>query len=331
MQKFDRINNIPPFTALIVLPIVLSMLNACSDFRNGPGTMLYEIHSDSAGPVIGTGDFIGFTVTERTEEDSILYSSCDYGRPSFMYCGNAAFEGDFTTALKLLSAGDSATIKIELDAMVKAGKARPVTHGRYLVYNVKIRNVLSKGDTPDSIFNRTVDDFLCQEGEKFKSIEVSEIRQFIIDRHLQPDTTATGLMYEVSEKGKGQLRGPGDSVDVKFITRLLTGKIVDGSYPQYSPEQMDYIPEIDNNIIRWSEGVGSRFYMPGFNEAMGLFPAGTKVKLILPSTLVSEDEAGRKGIPPYVPLEVDLEIINIVPHNKYLAEGTAVPKKQLHR
>lgn len=301
-------------TGFIVYALLLIIINACNDFKKGEGSLKYKIHADSSGPTIKTDDFIGIAVTEKTEEDSVLYSSYEYNRPSFMYCGNPVFKGDFITALHLLSEGDSATIKINLDSMVKVGRPRPATKGNYLVYDVKITNVLSKAGTADSLFYREVEDFLCRQGEKFKAIELAEIKQYITANHLTPAATVSGLQYQVIKKGTGPLPGPGDSVDVQYVATLLNGKIVDGSYPAYAQEQIDYIPEIANNQIRWSEGIGSRFYMPGFNEAVKLFPAGTKVKLIIPSTLVSTNEEGRKGIPPYVPIVVDLEIIKIIPH-----------------
>lgn len=302
-----------PATSLIVYTFILVVLNACSDFKKGEGSLLYKIHVDNIGPTIKVDDFIGFEVTEKTEEDSILYNSYDYNRPSFMYCGHSMFNGDFTSALSLLSEGDSATIKISLDSMVKAGKPRPDTKRKYLIYDIKITNVLSRNKISDSLFYMEVDNFICGQGQKYKDIEIAEIDQFTRENHLTPAITGSGLIYQIIKKGVGPQFRPGDSVDIQFVAKLLNGKIIDGSYPEYAQELANYIPEIVNNKIRWSEGIGSRFFMPGFNEAVILFPVGTKVKLIVPSTLVSNDQEGRKGIPPYVPVLVDLEIVEIIP------------------
>jgi hypothetical protein len=99
---------------VIVLGLAVTGLTACNNFEKGEGDMLYKIHTDKAGATIQEGDFIAFKATEKTEGDSVLYSSYDYDRPSLMIKEKSVFKGDLFAALGLLSEGDSATFKINI-------------------------------------------------------------------------------------------------------------------------------------------------------------------------------------------------------------------------
>src|SRR5688572_2058676 len=106
---------------ILLLYVGLLILTACGDekFRKGEGDLSYIIHEDKEGTSIKPDDFIGIRYSLRTEEDSIIYNTDDFdGRVSLVFSKKPFFKGDFFTGLQLLSEGDSATFKVNLDSAV---------------------------------------------------------------------------------------------------------------------------------------------------------------------------------------------------------------------
>ncbi|MDX9881438.1 MAG: FKBP-type peptidyl-prolyl cis-trans isomerase [Prolixibacteraceae bacterium] len=300
--------------AYSILAISL-ILTACGEFKQGEGNLRYKIHEDKNGPTIKEGDFIGFVATEKTEEDSVIYNSDDYGRPTYMFCGKPMFEGDLTSGLNLLSEGDSATLKIDINSMVEIGRARPAnTKEKYFIYNLRITDVVSKGTLSDSAFKMKVDERMLDKIKRWEKEEPLKIKKFLVLNKLEPLVTPSGLIYHIFQEGKGMDYMRGDSVDVHYTIKLFSGKIIDSTLPETVKkwERFDY--QRPDGPLRWSEGLGSRFYPPSFNEGVTMFPEGTKARLIIPSVLAYEGEGGN-GIPPYIPLVVDIEILKIIPNH----------------
>lgn len=305
---------------LLVLGIAVSALTSCKQFEKGPGDMLYKIHEDKDGPLIKDGDFVSFKAIEKTEEDSVLYSSYDYDRPSALVKEKALFAGDLYTALGMLSEGDSATFKISIDSMEKKMNRPKVenTKGKYLVYNIKIDKVIPKGKMNDSVFRATVEKFFQGETDKAKNMEAGKISSYISSKNIKPTTTSSGLNYVITQEGKGPKANVGDTVQFNYTGMFLTGKVFDTSVPERAKESGTFNAMRPYQPIKVPAGVNST--IPGFDEALLLFPKGTKATIILPSKL-AYGEQGSPAIPPYMPLVFDIEVVNIIPQKS----GAAAP------
>ena len=146
---------------IIGIGFVVLGFAGCSRFHKGEGDMRYEIIDDVPGAAIREGEVVELSVTARTEEDSVLWSSADYDRPALVRRERSVFRGDLFAALGLLSEGDSAVVMINIDSMeAKMGVRRPGgTKGRYLVYSLRIGRVVHKGKLPDSLYTAEVDKF----------------------------------------------------------------------------------------------------------------------------------------------------------------------------
>jgi FKBP-type peptidyl-prolyl cis-trans isomerase len=59
---------------------------------------------------------------------------------------------------------------------------------------------------------------------------------------------------------------------------------------------------------------GMNSTIPGFDEALLMFPKGTKATIILPSKL-AYGEQGNQMFPPYTPLVFEIEIVDIIKGN----------------
>jgi FKBP-type peptidyl-prolyl cis-trans isomerase FkpA len=311
----------------IILGVAVLGLASCKQYKKGDGDMMYKIHEDKSGPTIKDGDFVAFNATEKTEKDSVLYSSYDYDRPSLLVKEPSLFKGDLFAALAMLSEGDSATFKINIDSMVaKMGRPKPAdTTSKYLVYTIKIDKVIPKGKLTDSVFRGQIDTYLKKEMDKAKSGEAAKFNSYVSKEGKKPNVTASGLNYVVTKEGNGPKAAPGDTVMVNYTGRFLTGKVFDTSVLEIAKKEGTYNAQRPYEPLKFPVGMNGS--IAGFEEGVMLFPQGTKAKIILPSKL-AYGEQGSQGIAPYTPLVFEIEIVKIIPGKGVVAPPPApVPAK----
>ena len=280
---------------VIVLGLAVTGLAGCSNFKKGEGDMLYKIHTDKSGETIKEGDFVAFKAIEKTEGDSVLYSSYDYDRPSLLVKEKSVFKGDLFAALGMLSEGDSATFKINIDSMVqKMGRPQPSdTTKKYLVYTIKIDKVIPKGKLTDSLFRGKIDAFLKTEMDQAKTGEATKIKAYVSSKSLKPTVTASGLNYVVSTQGSGPKANPGDTILVNYTGMFLSGKVFDSSLAEVAKKNGTFNPQRPYEPLKLPVGMNGS--IAGFEEGLMLLPKGAKATLILPSSL-AYGEQGNQGI-----------------------------------
>ena len=116
----------------------LGLASCNGGFKKGPGGMLYDIHVDKSGPKIQDGDFIALNMIIKTDGDSLLMSTYEQGRPIVTILQKQQTSGDIFAGVKLLAEGDSATIKTDIDSIIKKGMKKPPIKGKYIVYELKV-------------------------------------------------------------------------------------------------------------------------------------------------------------------------------------------------
>lgn len=296
---------------LIVLGFAVLAFSSCKQFKKGEGDMQYIIHEDKEGAVIKEGDFIALHAIQKTEEDSVMQNSYDYDRPMFVAEQKSAFKGDIYAALAMLSEGDSATFKINLDSLQqKMNMPKPPnTKGKYMIFTFKIDKVIPKGKLSDADFNGKIEQFFKAESQKAKNQEAGKISNYIKSKDLKPTVTPSGLNYVVEKQGSGPKPVAGDTVKLNYTGRFLTGKIFETSVVEIAKKENVFNPMRPYEPMKVA--VGGSNTIPGFDEGLMLFSKGTKVSLIIPSKL-GYGEQGNQAIPPYMPLIFDLEILDII-------------------
>lgn len=314
--------------SLVILGMAALAFAGCQQFKKGEGDMLYKIHEDKDGPTIKEGDFIALKAVQKTEGDSVIYSSYDFDRPSFIPQQKPVFKGDLFTGLALLSEGDSATFKISIDSMEKKMGAPPRKAGskeKYMIYVLKIDKVIPKGKLSDADFNAKVETYLKKESQLAKNNESKKLDKYIADNSLKAQTTASGLKYVITKQGNGAKANPGDTVEVNYTGYLVggTNKVFDTSREAdakkaniYSAQHGPYEP------IKMPVGVQAS--IAGFDEALSMFPVGTSAKILLPSNL-AYGEMGNQMIPPFTSLVFDIEIMKVIPGNGATAQTPPPP------
>lgn len=303
----------------LILSLALLGLSGCrnmdkhvnQEFKKGAGDMLYVIHEDQEGETIQEDDFVGLTYTEKTEEDSVINNSNDYdGRMALMFRERSYFPGDLFAALGMLSEGDSATFKINLDSIVAhQGRPRSNTKGKYLIYTVRINKVVSRGKLNDSLYSAAIDHFKEDQNNLAKSLEASKFSNYISSIHLKPAVTASGLNYIIATRGTGPTAVWGDTVEVNYTAMYLSEKVFETSYPEVAKKAGIYNKSRQYGPVKLL--MTKSQLVSGFDEALLMFPKGSKYRLIIPSRL-AYGENGNNNTKPYTSLLCDVELANVI-------------------
>lgn len=106
-------------------------------------------------------------------------------------------------------------------------------------------------------------------------------------------TTSSGLQYRLLKSGVGAKPKAKDTIKVHYEGSFLDGTVFDSSYNRGEPAtfQLDQV-------------------IPGWTEALQLFPVGTTAELFVPSKL-GYGEAGAGPIPPNAMLKFKIELLAI--------------------
>jgi len=110
------------------------------------------------------------------------------------------------------------------------------------------------------------------------------------------EETASGLRYQILQKGTGKKATKGAGVSVHYKGQLLDGTVFDSSYKRKDP--------IDFNV-----GLGQ--VIAGWDEGILLLQVGDKARFVIPSNL-AYGAAGAGGvIPPDATLIFDVELMGV--------------------
>ncbi|WP_179319515.1 peptidylprolyl isomerase [Winogradskyella helgolandensis] len=169
-------------------------------------------------------------------------------------------------------------------------------------------DAIAQGDTIESIeiirqgdaaekFN-AIEAFRTFEGSREKRIaEEREAARAELDKlAVGFDETASGLRYQIIQKGDGKKAEKGNTVSVHYKGQLADGTVFDSSYKRNSP--LDFQVGVGQVIAGWDEGIC-------------LLNVGDKARLVIPSDL-GYGAAGAGGvIPSNATLIFDVELMGV--------------------
>lgn len=310
----------------------IALASCNGGFKKGDAGLLYNIHLDKDGPSIKDGDFISVNIVAKTDADSVLFSTYDAGHPSYTVVQKSQTKGDIFSGLRMLSEGDSATIKINIDSTMKKGAAKPPFKGKYIVYEVKVLKVIPKGNLTDEVFNGRLQAYLKTEGDLMKKEEPVKIKKYITDSKLKFTQTPSGLYYIITQPGSGAQPAPGDTVVVNYTVKMLSGKIMETSIKAEAVKaKLPISPMNPYKPIRFPVGVAGM--IQGMDEGIRLLNKGAKATLVLPSA-IAYGERGSGQIQPFTTLVFDVELVDIIHPDpnapKPVAPAPGTPPVQQH-
>ncbi|HYX09071.1 MAG TPA: FKBP-type peptidyl-prolyl cis-trans isomerase [Bacteroidales bacterium] len=123
--------------------------------------------------------------------------------------------------------------------------------------------------------------------------ENEQLKKYVADNNLQPDTTASGLLFVRTKDGEGSYPANGDYVKIKYVGKLLDGRVFDST-----------------STTTFNFTVGFNQVIKGMDEAVKLLKPGGKATFIMPWD-IAYGTSGQGQIPPYTTLVFDLELYSV--------------------
>lgn len=292
-------------------------------FKKGDGGMLYKVIVDKSGPSIKTGDFVSLNFIIKNDADSVLSSSYDIGHPVPQILPPSTTKGDIYSGLQMLSEGDSAIVKVDIDSISKGHPKDKTFKGKYVTYVLKVEKVIAKGNLSNEVFTGRYMAYMKTLSDAAKNSEAGNIQKYIADNKLQATKTDSGLYYVVTSPGAGPKPAVGDTVVVNYTGTFLNGKAFETSVKAEAVKyKLPVNPMNPYKPIRFPIGV--KGMIKGWDQGLQLLSKGAKAKLILPSKL-AYGEQGAGPIQPFTPLVFDVELVDIVHPNPNAPKPVAPP------
>ncbi|MGE9515929.1 MAG: FKBP-type peptidyl-prolyl cis-trans isomerase [Solitalea-like symbiont of Acarus siro] len=263
-------------------------------FKKTEDNIEYKIHTPSKGDRIKSGDSVSFKVTIKPDNgDEAVYSSEKNGKDeSIVMQEDLLKDNEIMKGLTLLTAGDSATFRIPIEAMIKNMPVDPflrnyIRKDGKVIYDITITKVVLK---------EQLEKEQKEKADKQNAIDNPLIDKYVSSKKLDLQTLPSGIRYKMIKPGVGETAVVGDTVKLHYKGSLLSGKVFDSSYDRKSPISF---PVVKGQTV------------PGFFEALQLLKKGSKAIVAMPSTLGYGADANGV-IPANSPLVFEIEVLDII-------------------
>jgi FKBP-type peptidyl-prolyl cis-trans isomerase len=294
-------------------------------FQKTAKGLQYHIYTSNTGDKIKLTDVVTFQAIQKTEKDSVLFSTYKTGKPVKLQVQASQNIGDLMDIFPLLAVNDSALVKVPTDSIfVGHEDQRPpfLPKGSNLLFTLKIQriqslaNAMAERDSAMAVVKAAID--------KLKNAEKPARDKYITDNKLVVKTTLSGLKYLVKKPTLKRKPLKGDTVYVNYVGRTLEGKVFDSSIeivakaagleqPGRTYEPLDLV-------------LGEGKVIKGWEEAVALMNEGSKATFIIPSDLAYGENAAGPDIAPYSTLVFDMELVKIKP-TKHAVKKPLAKKK----
>ncbi|RKR85508.1 peptidylprolyl isomerase [Mucilaginibacter gracilis] len=293
--------------------------------KTTPKGLAYHIFTANAGTKIKVSDVITFNVIQKTDKDSVLFSTYKNGTAVKLQVQPSQNIGDLMDIFPLLADKDSALVKVPTDSIfVGHEEQRPpfLGKGSSLVFILKIEKIQSV-DEAMAERNAAMEKAKA-EGLKLKAAEMVNLQKYIADKKIAAKATPSGLNYVVNVPTLKRKPLNGDTVYVNYVGHTLEGKVFDTSIesiakaaginqPGRPYEPLDFV-------------LGKARVIKGWEEGFLLLHEGEKATFIIPSALAYGEQGAGADIKPYSTLVFEVELVKVKP-GKHPVAKPAVKKK----
>ncbi|HEY2580724.1 MAG TPA: FKBP-type peptidyl-prolyl cis-trans isomerase [Mucilaginibacter sp.] len=297
---------------LMFLALAAIGLASCNGgFKKGEKGLLYNIVVDKSGPSIQPGDFVSLNLTLKTDADSVIGSTRDNGIPFMQPLQKPQTKGTVVDGLLMLSEGDSAVIKVNIDSMFKGQPRPPGLKGKYEVYLIKVEKVIAKGNLSDQVFQGRAEAYVKSVIDVVKKAESGKIKSYVDKNNLKMSQTPDGLYYTITKEGSGPKPAQGDTAVLNYTVKFISGKVLESSVKAEAIKaKLQINPMNPFKPIRFA--IGAKGMIPGMDEGAQLLNKGATATLVVPSKLAYGEQGSGGQIQPFTPLVFDIELVDIV-------------------
>ncbi|MCR8559107.1 FKBP-type peptidyl-prolyl cis-trans isomerase [Mucilaginibacter sp. BJC16-A38] len=292
---------------LSILTLMIAIgASAQTDMQHTPKGALYKVFTNSTNARVKDGDIITFQYIQKTDKDSVLYSTYVSGQPGRAQIHPSQNVGDMMEIFPLLTVNDSALVKLPTDSIFKGHEdQRPpfFPKGSNLNFTIKILKA------------QTVDEFKAD----LVQAEITGSAKYIADHKLNLQTTPSGLKYVITQASTKPKPVKGDTVYVNYTGKNLDDKVFDSDIEADAKAAGLQQPGRTYEPLQFVIGAGG--IIAGWDEGMQLLNEGSKAIFVIPSKL-AYGEPGYNGIPPFSTLVFNIELVKVV-HAKHVAAAPA--------
>ncbi len=265
----------------------------------------YQIFTHNTTPKIQPDNIVTFQVVERTDKDSVLFSTYTAGHPVQIKVQPSQNVADLMDIFPLLSAKDSALVRVPVDSVFKGHETeRPafLTPKSNIVFTIKIEKV------------QTLAEAIAEKNGAIAKMQQNELviaDKYIADNKLAVKATPSGLKYVITQPSIGRKPVAGDTLLVNYTGRTLNGKVFDSSIQ--SVAQAGGLNQPGRNYEPIKVVVGQGQVIPGWDEGLLLLNQGSKAIFVIPSTLAYGSQGAGEDIAPFSTLVFDVELVKVKP------------------
>ena len=298
--------------------------NAQDGFQRTSKGTIYKMLSHNTGDRIKLNDVVTFQAIQKTEKDSILFSTYVSGTP---VQAQVQPDGDLMDIFPLLTVKDSVLIKVPTDSIFKSQEdKRPpfLPKGSNLLFVIKVERVQPLSEAIAERDKEIAEGKILM--EKYKAEETANTTKYIADHKLLLKTTKSGLKYKITKASVKRKPLAGDTVLVNYTGRAISdGKVFDSSIASEGIKAGLQRPEDSYKPLEIVIGMGQ--VIPGWDEGILLLNEGSKATFIIPSQLAYAERGTGDVIKPFSTLWFDVELVKVKPA-KHAAVKNA-PAKQV--
>ena len=270
-----------------------------SPLRNDPKNTLTEsgiivMEKTGKGKVAKMGEYVDFDFTMCNPKGDTIMNSFGVEAVEMQY-GEEFLGKGFTEAIGMVPEGGMMRFVIPSElAFDSTGYEQYILPYTPLVVRIKMNHVMDKA----AYEKRQADLEAEKEAEKARlmAMESKTISNYIKAKGIVETPTESGLYIIRQEEGKGDLAQWGDEVGVHYVLKNLNDEQLESSYDYERPMYFK---------------IGSGQMIAAIEEALMTMAPGAKVTLITPSALAFGEYDLGETLPPYSPLIIELELVEV--------------------
>ncbi|WP_244139410.1 FKBP-type peptidyl-prolyl cis-trans isomerase [Mucilaginibacter ginkgonis] len=327
------------FSGFVALIAFIYSAKAQVVITQTPKGAQYQVFTHNTGPKIKLEDIVTFHVVQKTDRDSVVFSSYTIGHPVQIQVKPSQNVADLMEVFPLLANKDSALIKVPVDSVFKGHeKERPpfLSAKSYISYIVKIEKVQTLAE---ALAERNA------ELQKIQKAELTKADEYIAANKIPATSLPSGLKYVITQQGTGRKALTGDTVLVNYTGRTLAGKVFDTSLQ--SVAQAAGLQQPGRNYQPIQVILGQNTVIAGWEAGLRLLNQGAQATLIIPSSLAYGERGAGQDIGPFSTLLFDVELVKLNPGPRpattapaakpitgaktTVKKGTTVKKKVTHK
>jgi FKBP-type peptidyl-prolyl cis-trans isomerase len=273
---------------------------------------------EGSGPGPENGSVMLMSISYMDINDNILFSSGTDpdGLMALSYVDSMFVrDGGIEEGIRMIRKGDSLVLKFPIEDLYEN------------TFNVPLPDTLARGSdvtvcikaeemyTAEEYQAYRAEQFQAQQAEARKAAEAQLetdgqlIDEYLAANGLEAQTHQSGLRYNITQQGSGELARNGQTVFVSYTGRLLNGNIFDTSDEELSKELGKYNPGRPYGPLSFVLGTGG--VIQGWDIGVSLLNPGSKCVLYVPSSLGYGPRSMGPDIPPNSIMVFDVELVKV--------------------